>query len=54
MKLHYRQLLKDGEDTYSSPYENMAPEDWRHLIDDVWATDKHKVRYYIFKFKFCS
>ncbi|KAG5535935.1 hypothetical protein RHGRI_023647 [Rhododendron griersonianum] len=42
MKLHYRQLLKDGEDTYSSPYENMAPEDWRHLIDDVWATDKHK------------
>ncbi|KAG5527580.1 hypothetical protein RHGRI_028479 [Rhododendron griersonianum] len=43
MKLHYRQLLKDGEDTYSSPYENMNPEDWRHLIDDVWATEKHKV-----------
>ncbi|XP_058218357.1 uncharacterized protein LOC131329278 isoform X2 [Rhododendron vialii] len=20
----------------------MAPKDWRHLIDDVWTTDKHK------------
>ncbi|KAH7845904.1 hypothetical protein Vadar_007259 [Vaccinium darrowii] len=42
MKLHYSQLVENGEDTYSSPYEKVTQEDWRHMIDDVWSSDKHK------------
>ncbi|KAH7860930.1 hypothetical protein Vadar_019673 [Vaccinium darrowii] len=43
MECHYNDLVEQQLDLYSHPYDQMTLEDWRHMIDDVWASEKHKV-----------
>ena len=43
MKCHYLKVEKEGGDSYSKPYDGVTLEDWRHMIDDVWKSDRHKV-----------
>ncbi|KAH7836698.1 hypothetical protein Vadar_004479 [Vaccinium darrowii] len=43
MKCHYNDILKQQLDPYSHPYDEMSLEDWRHMIDDVWKSEKFEV-----------
>jgi hypothetical protein len=50
MKCHYDNIKEQGLDMYSHPYDQVTLEDWRHMIDDVWTSDKFKVLYSLFFF----
>ena len=43
MKQHYVKVMNDGGDVYSKPYEGVTPDDWKHMIDDIWKSKKHMV-----------
>lgn len=45
MKCYYKKLLEEGLDPYAFPYDPLTPEDWRHMIDNVWASKGHQVRH---------
>ena len=50
MKCHYDDILKQQLDPYSHPYDEMSLEDWRHMIDDVWKSEKFEVTYSVYSF----
>ncbi|KAH7864468.1 hypothetical protein Vadar_029892 [Vaccinium darrowii] len=44
MKCHYDDILKQQLDPYNHPYDEMSLENWRHMIDDVWKSEKFEKR----------
>lgn len=41
----YLELLKEGKDPYANAPDPARQEDWKHMIDNVWSSDQHKVIY---------